>query len=229
MGLRNLDNKVLCALLDSKLVLSMSELRSVEAALSHEPENLTLHHLLLKHYSFAEYNCFHWLFQLKLCLVQLSKGKWTPVATRKHRNHLLWFINKAPESQIFQRAEARVSMERDPAGVKIVTAQWQKCISENAGNTTVLKNAVYCLVDSDSDLCENFVEKGVELEPNDPEWAVLKAEILAWRTKSAKDILLARLTKAKYQAQILRRAGSIEAAMKTEAYCTSLQKQLDEF
>ena len=88
-----------------------------------------------------------------------------------HAEHLLWFIENAPESPALQGPWGAISAERNPEGYNQAKAAWLQQIREAPLSVAVLRPAADFFRWTDAEFSAELLERGEALEPSSPHWA----------------------------------------------------------
>ena len=92
----------------------------------------------------------------------------------RHREHVLWFIENLPESEVLEGPEASIFPSMDPDGYIEGKEAWLRLMAQQPRNTVFLRHAASYFTLSDSELTAEL------LEPSNPEWARERGSI-HWR------------------------------------------------
>ncbi len=92
-------------------------------------------------------------------------------AREEHSRHVLWFIQNAPESEVFESAAARIVPFFAPSGYAAAKQAWIRLIDEEPENVVLLRNASRFFTVSDDKLAVESLGRAEALEPMNPYWA----------------------------------------------------------
>ena len=98
-------------------------------------------------------------------------GQGFRASPERHRGHILWFIENAPESEVLEGPEASIFPSRDPDGYIEAKEAWLRVIAQQPRNTVFLRHAAGYFTLSDTELSAELLERAESLAPADPEWA----------------------------------------------------------
>lgn len=85
--------------------------------------------------------------------------------------HVLWFIENAPESEVLDGPEASIFPMTDPDGYMQTKEAWLGLIEDAPQNAAYLRHAAGFFTLSDTELSADLLGRAETLEPSDPQWA----------------------------------------------------------
>ena len=92
-------------------------------------------------------------------------------ATEKHTQHVLWFINNAPESEALEGPEGSIFPTMNPDGYMAAKEAWLRAIQEQPRNAVFLRHAASFFTLSDTELSVDLLRRAESVEPANPDWA----------------------------------------------------------
>ncbi|MDD5728953.1 MAG: hypothetical protein PHV59_10355 [Victivallales bacterium] len=144
------EHKKFGELIKSARKLTPSEARELDKSVNKEPDNLEAA------VKWLIYNSNNWLKDAKI---------------KKQREKIIFhLIEKHPESAIFSYHYANLYEYRND--VAPARKLWQMQIEKHPEDLKILSNAASNLLFFDKKLCEKYLKKGQELEPDNPLWSI---------------------------------------------------------
>lgn len=98
----------------------------------------------------------------------------------RHTEHVLWFINNAPEAEVLAGPSGRIAPMFDPGGYLEAKRAWARLVREEPDNVTILRHAAGSHAGSEAAPAAGLLRQAEAVEPSNPEWARELAR-LEWR------------------------------------------------
>jgi hypothetical protein len=89
----------------------------------------------------------------------------------KCNKHILWIIEKAPDSAIAGLPYPHLSPDEDGEAYDQAKHLWLRHVETNGANTAILANAAHFFRRAEPDTSEHLLKKAQSLEPTNPEWS----------------------------------------------------------
>jgi hypothetical protein len=159
-------NEGVLAILADGWKLTSASAAKLEADVERDPENLNAHIRLLSYYT-------QYIVEPEL-----------------RSKHLLWLIERHPDSDVFQLNTVVTAVAPDYSGVdspniERARALWLQQAERFSTNAKVLANAATVLASSDSRIAFELLQRLRALEPQNPEWLDWQAEVYALAVRSS--------------------------------------------
>lgn len=148
------------------LKLSATEANRLESVITENPNDLAARILLLVYY--------------------FTRGCYVESARRAHERHLQWMITHAPHSDIASTAPALLH----PSECQSYTNAkelWASQVEAHPENAAILWNAAAFLMGSDTNRCEQVLNRGQLFEPRDPKWSEALGRVYKSRMNEGTD------------------------------------------
>jgi len=105
------------------------------------------------------------------------------VARMARQAHILWIIERAPESSIAGSNFADLDEHTDGAAYELARQLWMSQIETHPENTAILGNAASVLTLCDKTKCGELLRRAKTLEPDNPRWTERLAHLYSLEMK----------------------------------------------
>jgi hypothetical protein len=106
----------------------------------------------------------------KLLGYYFIKGRQDPDAKSARERHVKWLIENAPESEVLGLPYSQLNKVLEPEGYERCKHAWLSVVQESPENLAALRNASKFFLLHDREISEDLLQKGQQLDAEDPEW-----------------------------------------------------------
>lgn len=103
----------------------------------------------------------------------------------KRAEHILWFIRNIPDHPVLADAEGQIIFD-EPRYSEAKTLLVGK-LEQDSNNVQLIRNVAFWTLLEDDGMAETLLQKGEQLQPHDPDWALFLSVLYGIRADRSSD------------------------------------------